>query len=60
VLTASVLTVSLSVWLEREYGWPAHDVLPGLAFAIGMGGDRWKALGGIIVALVTRRAGGAS
>lgn len=57
VLTAVVLTVALAAWIERTYGWPAHDVLPVLAFGVGMGGDRWRALGGTLADLVRRRLG---
>lgn len=44
VLTATVLTVSVSVLIERLYGLPAGDVLPGVAFTLGMGPERWRAL----------------
>lgn len=57
VLTAVVLTVALAAWIERTYGWPAHDVLPVLAFGVGMGGDRWRALGDTLANLVRRRLG---
>lgn len=57
VLTAVVLTVGIAVWIERQYGWPAHDVLPVVAFAVGMGGDRWRALGATLADLVRRRLG---
>lgn len=56
VLTAVVLTVGIAVWIERQYGWPAHDMLPAVAFGIGMGGDRWRAVGGMLVGLLRRRA----
>lgn len=55
VLTAVVLTGGAAAALESQYGWPAHQLLAPVAFGIGMGGDRWRALGGILVALVGRR-----
>lgn len=58
VATAVVLTVSISVALEQAYGWPAQQLLAPVAFAIGMGGDRWRALAGAVVGLVSRRIGG--
>lgn len=58
VATAVVLTVSISIGLEAAYGWPAQQLLAPVAFAIGMGGDRWRALGATVVGLVSRRMGG--
>lgn len=57
VLTAVVLTVGVSLWIERQYGWPAHDLLPVVAFGIGMGGDRWRALGSTVADLVRQKIG---
>ena len=59
VLTAVVLTGGAAAALEAQYGWPAHQLLAPVAFGIGMGGDRWRALGDIMVAMVGRRLGGA-
>jgi len=44
MLTAVVLTVGVSVWIEQRYGLPARDVLPGVAFVLGMGPERWRAV----------------
>lgn len=57
VLTAVVLTGGAAAALEAQYGWPAHQLLAPVAFGIGMGGDRWRALGAILVALVGHRLG---
>lgn len=59
VLTAVVLTGGAAAALEAQYGWPGHQLLAPVAFGIGMGGDRWRALGDIMVAMVGRRLGGA-
>lgn len=59
VLTAVLLTGGAAAALESQYGWPAHQLLAPVAFAIGMGGDRWRALGDIVVAMVGRRIGAA-
>lgn len=59
VLTAVVLTGGAAAALEAQYGWPAHQLLAPVAFGVGMGGDRWRALGDIMVAMVGRRLGGA-
>lgn len=57
VLTAVVLTVGVSVWIERQYGWPAYDVLPVVAFMVGMGGNRWRALGATLLDLLRQKIG---
>lgn len=59
VLSAVVLTSGVAWFLEAQYAWPAHHVLAPVAFAIGMGGDRWRVLVDVIVAAVSRRIGGA-
>lgn len=58
VLTAVVLTGGVAWALEAQYGWPAHQLLAPVAFATGMGGDRWRALVDVLVAAVSRRIGG--
>lgn len=58
VLAAVVLTGGGAWALETHYGWPAYQMLAPLAFAVGMGGDRWRALADVIVALVQKRLGG--
>jgi len=60
VLTAVVLTSGVAWALETQYGWPAHQLLAPVAFGVGMGGDRWRALVDLFVALVGRRLGGGS
>ena len=57
VLTAVVLTGGGAWALEKQYGWPAHQLLAPLAFAVGMGGDRWRALADIVLAIVQKRVG---
>jgi len=59
VLTAVVLTGCGAWMLEAQYGWPAHQLLGPLAFAVGMGGDRWRALADILATIVQKRLGGA-
>lgn len=44
VLTAVVLTGTGAWLLEDLYQWPAKHVLPGLAFLIGLFGNRWPSL----------------
>jgi hypothetical protein len=58
VLTAVVLAGGVAWGLESQYGWPAHQLLAPVAFATGMGGDRWRALVDVLVATVGRRIGG--
>lgn len=58
VLSAVVLTSGVAWLLESQYAWPAHHVLAPVAFAIGMGGNRWRSLADVIVAAISRRIGG--
>lgn len=60
VLTAVVLTGGSAWALETQYGWPAQQLLAPLAFGVGMGGDRWRALAGVFAALVQKRLSGGS
>jgi hypothetical protein len=58
VLSATMLTGGVAWWLERTYDWPVHQVLAPVAFGIGMGGNRWRALSDRILAALDRRVGG--
>ena len=60
VLTAVVLTGGAAALLESQYGWPAHHLLAPVAFGVGMGGQRWRALGDVLLSVVSRRLGGGS
>lgn len=60
VLTAVVLTGVLAQVFERLYGWPPDLALGLIAFAIGIGGDRWRALGAVVADLAAKRLGGRS
>lgn len=59
VLTAVVLTGSCSLALEYKYGWPAHQMLAPLAFLVGLGGERWRTLGDVLLSILQKRLGGA-
>lgn len=59
VLTAVVLTSSCCWALEYQYGWPAHQMLAPLAFLVGLGGERWRALGDVLLSSLQKRLGGA-
>lgn len=58
VLSSLVLTGVVAWWVESQYGWPAHHMLAPIAFAIAMGGDRWRGLAGRMVDVVARRISG--
>jgi hypothetical protein len=58
VLTAVVLAGGVAWIIDSQYHWPAHQTLAPVAFAIGMGGDRWRSLVDVVVGLVSKRVGG--
>lgn len=58
VLTAVVLTVAIAEILEKLHGWPPDRALGMIAFAIGVGGERWRALGDLVYAKFTKQFGG--
>jgi len=60
VITAVLLTGVIAQVLERLYGWPSDLALGLVAFAIGIGGERWRALANIVLKAAEQRLGSGS